>query len=123
MDAAGLRVICEASQRAEARQRRLTLLRGPANIDRLFTLTGLNEKLDIIDADRHEKQLTPTRASPNVRDVANMLQRTTGTTLTGRPRRPARGRNPHRLRQSSAASPRQQTEPSKAIETLDDRPH
>lgn len=69
IDAAGLHVICDASEDADAEDRRLTLLRGPAQVDRLFTLTGLSEKLAMFDVAAHEGNLAPTQAQLSARDI------------------------------------------------------
>lgn len=45
----GLNVIAEAHARARRSNRRLVFVRGPAQIDRLFELVGLAERLEIID--------------------------------------------------------------------------
>lgn len=79
IDAAGLRVICDASEDAEAADRRLMLLRGPAQIDRLFTLTGLNEKLYIVDVVERDGNLAPTPAPLSAREIVAALQTTVGT--------------------------------------------
>jgi len=47
MDAAGVHTIVEASIRARQANRRLLLLRGPANVDRVFSLTGSTDAVEI----------------------------------------------------------------------------
>jgi anti-sigma B factor antagonist len=64
IDAAGLHVICDASDSADAEDRRLMLLRGTAQVDRVFTLTGLSEKLVMFDVARNEGKLVPAQAPP-----------------------------------------------------------
>jgi anti-sigma B factor antagonist len=49
MDAAGVHAIVEASIRARQANRRLLLLRGPANVDRVFSLTGSTDAVEIGD--------------------------------------------------------------------------
>ena len=49
MDAAGVHAIVEASIRARQADRRLLLLRGPANVDRVFSLTGSTDAVEIGD--------------------------------------------------------------------------
>jgi anti-sigma B factor antagonist len=49
MDASGIHAIVEASIRARQADRRLLLLRGPANVDRVFSLTGSADAVEIGD--------------------------------------------------------------------------
>lgn len=49
MDAAGVHAIVEASILARQSERRLLLLRGPANVDRVFELTGCADAVEIGD--------------------------------------------------------------------------
>ena len=49
IDCAGLHVIIDATRAARLAERRLILVRGPANVDRVFTLTGVCEQLEISD--------------------------------------------------------------------------
>jgi anti-sigma B factor antagonist len=51
MDCAGLHVILDASDHASQAGARLVLVRGPAPVDRVFTLTGTSEAVEIIDLD------------------------------------------------------------------------
>jgi anti-anti-sigma factor len=51
MDTAGAHVIVDASARAREDVCRLVLLRGPPNVDRIFTLTGSSDDVEIIDLD------------------------------------------------------------------------
>lgn len=60
MDCAGLRVILSAAERAEQNGHRLVLLRGPARVDRVFTLTGTTDLVDFVD----HPSTTPTDAQP-----------------------------------------------------------
>jgi anti-sigma B factor antagonist len=46
LDSGGTRAIVTASVRARTRGRRLVLLRGPPNVDRLFTLTHLRDQVE-----------------------------------------------------------------------------
>lgn len=62
IDAAGLHVICDASDRANAQGRRLMVMRGPAQVDRVFTLTGVSEKLVIFDVAEGDEHLPDARA-------------------------------------------------------------
>ena len=50
MDCAGVRAILQASHHAADAGRRLVLIRGPARVHRLFTLTGTEVALEIVDA-------------------------------------------------------------------------
>lgn len=49
IDSAGLHLILEADARARRSGRRLVLVRGAKQIDRLFEVLGLSERLEIID--------------------------------------------------------------------------
>jgi anti-sigma B factor antagonist len=51
IDSSGVHAIVKASIRAGQDGRRLVLLRGRANVDRVFTLTGSSDQLDIGDVD------------------------------------------------------------------------
>ena len=48
-DCTGIHVMIDADARARTTGRRLVFVRGPAQIDRLFDLLGLSERLRIID--------------------------------------------------------------------------
>lgn len=48
-DCTGLRLLVETDARARRSRRRLVIVRGPVQIDRLFALVGLDERLEIID--------------------------------------------------------------------------
>lgn len=47
IDSAGVQAIVNASIRARQKRRRLVLLRGPPNVDRMFALTGSTDDLEI----------------------------------------------------------------------------
>lgn len=49
MDSTGVRLIVSADARSRADSDRLTLLRGPANVQRVFALTGLEDRLPFAD--------------------------------------------------------------------------
>ena len=49
MDCSGVHAIVEASNRAREEGRRLILLRGTPNVDRVFALTGSSDELEIGD--------------------------------------------------------------------------
>jgi anti-sigma B factor antagonist len=51
MDRAGVHTIVNASINARKLARRLVLLRGPPNVDRMFTLTGSSDAVEIGDLD------------------------------------------------------------------------
>jgi anti-sigma B factor antagonist len=51
IDGAGVRAIVNASIRARQLGRRLVLLRGNRNVNRMFTLTGSSDDLEIGDVD------------------------------------------------------------------------
>jgi anti-sigma B factor antagonist len=51
IDAAGVRAIVGASVRARQLGRRLVLVRGNPNVNRMFTLTGSSDDLEIRDID------------------------------------------------------------------------
>jgi anti-sigma B factor antagonist len=51
MDSAGVHVIVDATLRATAAGRRLVLVRGPSNVDRVFDLTRASDTLEIVDLD------------------------------------------------------------------------
>lgn len=48
VDSAGLRVILAAHERAHSQGQELALTRGPEQVQRLFTIAGVNEHLRII---------------------------------------------------------------------------
>jgi anti-anti-sigma factor len=49
MDSSGAKAIVDASIRARRDGRRLLLLRGPPNVDRVFALAGSSDKVEIAD--------------------------------------------------------------------------
>jgi anti-sigma B factor antagonist len=50
MDSTGLSVLVRAHQRAEEHGRQLAMVRGPQQVQRLLSLTGVGEKLTLVDA-------------------------------------------------------------------------
>lgn len=50
MDSTGLRVILSASTRAQEQDRRVVLVKGPLVVQRVFEITRLAERLDIVDS-------------------------------------------------------------------------
>ncbi len=59
MDSTGLAVLINAHNRARRGERRLVLIRGPLQVDRLLKLTGLADRLEITDL--QSVQARPTR--------------------------------------------------------------
>jgi anti-sigma B factor antagonist len=51
IDSSGVHAIASASVRARHVARRLIVLRGPPNVDRIFTLTGIIDDVEIHDLD------------------------------------------------------------------------
>jgi anti-anti-sigma factor len=49
MDSTGLRTVVSADQRAREQGRRLCVVRGPEPVDRIFTVTRLDERLELVD--------------------------------------------------------------------------
>jgi len=49
MDSTGLRAIVSADARAREQGRRLVVVRGPAAVDRIFSVTGLDERLELVE--------------------------------------------------------------------------
>jgi anti-sigma B factor antagonist len=49
MDSTGLRVIVSADKRARRSNKRLAIIQGPAAVRRVFEITRLDERLDIVD--------------------------------------------------------------------------
>jgi anti-sigma B factor antagonist len=49
MDSTGLRTIVAADQRARAQDRRVIIVRGPEAVDRIFSVTRLDERLELVD--------------------------------------------------------------------------
>jgi anti-sigma B factor antagonist len=50
MDSTGLSVLVKAHHAAQESQRPLYLVRGPSQVHRLLTLTGVEERLTVLDA-------------------------------------------------------------------------
>lgn len=50
LDSTGLRLIVGADQRARQSNRRLAVVRGPATVQRVFTITKLDERLEMVDS-------------------------------------------------------------------------
>jgi anti-sigma B factor antagonist len=51
MDCAGMRVVVAASNHGRHAGAHLVLVRGPSQVDRVFTLTGASDALEIVDLD------------------------------------------------------------------------
>jgi anti-sigma B factor antagonist len=49
MDSTGLRTVVSADQRARAQNRRVAIVRGPEAVDRIFNVTRLDERLELVD--------------------------------------------------------------------------
>jgi anti-anti-sigma factor len=49
LDSTGLRTIVTADQRARRTGRRVVVLKGPATVHRVFTITRLDERLEMVD--------------------------------------------------------------------------
>ncbi len=49
MDSTGLRTVVSADQRARDAGRRLCIVRGPEPVDRIFSVTRLDERLELVD--------------------------------------------------------------------------
>ncbi len=49
LDSTGLRTIVTADQRARKSGRRLAIVKGPDTVHRVFTITRLDERLDVVD--------------------------------------------------------------------------
>jgi anti-anti-sigma factor len=49
MDSTGLRTVVSADQRARDAGRRLAIVRGPEPVDRIFSVTRLDERLELVD--------------------------------------------------------------------------
>jgi anti-anti-sigma factor len=49
MDSTGLRIVVSANARAEQAGRRLVVVRGPEAVHRIFRITRLEERLDMVD--------------------------------------------------------------------------
>ncbi len=49
LDSTGLRLVVSADQRAREGQRRLAVVRGSENVQRVFSITRLDDHLDMVD--------------------------------------------------------------------------
>jgi len=49
MDSTGLRLLIAADTRARQQARRLTIVKGPETVQRVFRITRLEERLEIVD--------------------------------------------------------------------------
>ena len=49
LDSSGLRVIVSADQRARRENRRFVVVRGPDTVQRVFSITRLDEQLEFVD--------------------------------------------------------------------------
>jgi anti-anti-sigma factor len=49
LDSSGLRLIVSADQRARMTNRRFAVVRGPDTVQRVFTITHLDEQIEIVD--------------------------------------------------------------------------
>jgi anti-anti-sigma factor len=49
LDSTGLRMLVLADQRAREERRRLVIVRGPDAVDRVFDITKLGDRLEIVD--------------------------------------------------------------------------
>jgi anti-sigma B factor antagonist len=49
MDSTGLSVLVRAHQRSEEQGRRLAMVRGPQQVSRLLSLTGVGDRLTLVD--------------------------------------------------------------------------
>ena len=49
IDSTGLRAVIAADERARAAGRRLVLVRGPAAVERVFNVTQLDQRLEIVE--------------------------------------------------------------------------
>jgi anti-sigma B factor antagonist len=49
LDSTGLRLIMTADQRARDQGRRVAIVRGPDSVNRVFTITKLGDRLEIVD--------------------------------------------------------------------------
>jgi anti-anti-sigma factor len=50
MDSTGLSVLVRAHQRAEEHGRRLAMVKGPQQVQRLLSLTGVSDRLTVVDS-------------------------------------------------------------------------
>ena len=68
-DCFGVHVIVEAAVRARRAYRQLIVVRGPADVDRIFTLTRASDVVEIVDLDS---------AEPAIQRVLRLAQRDPG---------------------------------------------
>ena len=61
LDSTGLRTIVTADQRARRGDRRLVVVKGPETVHRVFTITRLDERLEMVD-DADSAPSTPPEA-------------------------------------------------------------
>ena len=66
IDCVGINVILDASNHARQADGQLVLVRGPSHVDRVFTLTGTSDALEIVDLDA---------VSPPVQALVKLAQR------------------------------------------------
>ena len=57
MDSSGIHLLLDADRRAWALGHRLIVVRGPAHVDRVFTLTGASETVEIVDPDTAQQTI------------------------------------------------------------------
>ncbi len=50
LDSTGLRLIVEADQRARESDRRLVVVKGPAAVQRVFSITKLDERFEMVES-------------------------------------------------------------------------
>ncbi|HWF71760.1 MAG TPA: STAS domain-containing protein [Solirubrobacteraceae bacterium] len=60
MDSTGLRLLVSADARARGGEHRLAIVRGPAAVQRVLELTGLDARLDVIDDPAEARADRPT---------------------------------------------------------------
>jgi anti-anti-sigma factor len=49
LDSTGLRCVITAAERAKQNQRRLVIVKGPDAVQRVFSITGLDDRLEMVD--------------------------------------------------------------------------
>jgi anti-sigma B factor antagonist len=81
MDSAGIHAILDAATDARQAAGRLILVRGPAPVDRVFTLTGACEEVEIFDLDPAEP---PARALPGLAQGRAAVTRTVAAVSAAR---------------------------------------
>lgn len=75
MDVVGMHVVVEASERARSEGRRLEVIRGPAHVDAVFTLTGTDVLLDLAELDDPPVELLAGLPEARSTSVARYLRR------------------------------------------------